>query len=101
MGGWKEFQISLERGVMMSKFKKDNDETIVIMNQATWESFKEELIMNADKRDKPIEYLLKMVDVEIDIDKNLEDGLTEVWSKDAWKLMKDLNNFLGIDEDDS
>jgi hypothetical protein len=65
-------------------------ESIIVMNNKTWELFRDNALDTASLQDDPIEYLAKFNGLDVVIDEAVQDGITEVWYRDVYEFNKEL-----------
>jgi len=63
----------------------DIKETIIVMNNFTWELLLEATMKDASKKEDPILYMSLFGNLDIVIDERIADNFTEVWEKDTYK----------------
>lgn len=59
------------------------------MNSKTWELFRENALETASLQDDPIGYLARFNGLDVVVDENVPDNITEVWYRDAYERLKE------------
>lgn len=62
-----------------------HENTVVVMNEWTWNELQNIITDLASKKQNPLDYLLKIGGREIVIDNDLADNVTEIWEKDVYE----------------
>ncbi|UGO46315.1 hypothetical protein PQE74_gp215 [Bacillus phage vB_BanS_Chewbecca] len=68
-------------------FKIEND-NVIVMNSKTWEVMKKNTIEVAEKQSDPIGFIGRLSGLDIIIDEDVADGMTEVWDKGVYEAFK-------------
>jgi hypothetical protein len=63
-------------------------ESIIVMNNKTWEMFRENAMETASLQSDPIGYLGKFNKLNIVIDEDVKDFITEVWDRETYEELK-------------
>lgn len=63
-------------------------ESVIVMNTNTWALFSEYAIETASLQTDPIGYLGKFSGLDVVIDEDIPDGMTEIWDKDSYEEFK-------------
>lgn len=58
-----------------------SDDSLFIMNEATWEDIKEREYVFANTQPDPIKYLKSLTSLNVSIDNDLQFGIIELWNK--------------------
>lgn len=70
-----------------------DEESLFVMNEATWEAFKEREYEFANTQPDPIEYIKSLASLDVSIDNDLPFGVVELWNKHDYEdFMKDMNS---------
>lgn len=64
---------------------------IIVMNQKTWEAFEKNTMETASLQSDPIGYIGRFTGIDVVIDNDLKDNLTEIWIKDVYFAMKEMD----------
>lgn len=62
--------------------------SVIVMNSSTYEEFMERCYEKASKLENPIDYILNTSSIDVVIDEEIPNGISEIWDKDVYEKYK-------------